>query len=203
MTIRCTALPDRLAQLLDAHPYQVRNFLNELKCKGRKKEDEENEEEEQGTYEMGKEEDKDDGVAGCPSLLNLSINSGGEESRGGARGDAKPFRKQMEEAFQENIEKYLGDIGQASSTCDLSSVLAFGPRNVGPNILIKSKSFSVRFLWGRAKEEEQQQEEETPGHDVKITEDTEEWLSATAWSSLENSIMVGFQMATSSGACFS
>jgi hypothetical protein len=87
--------------------------------------------------------------------------------------------------------------GWTGLSAGMDAVLAFGPRNVGPNMLWKAPGFVFSVLWAAGGGLEENEAEA----DVDLVDETrvQEWKNSFAWPSLENSILVGFQMATASG----
>lgn len=77
-----------------------------------------------------------------------------------------------------------------------TDILAFGPRNVGPNLLWRTPNFSIQISWaGKGVQEIEVESEFYVGDETNIRE----WKMKRAWPSLQSSLLVGFQMATSSG----
>lgn len=87
----------------------------------------------------------------------------------------------------------------------LESILAFGPRNVGPNVLFLPPDFAVRILWsGGVDEAGQRGVAEGPASEAEVAmldapAKTTSWVRSVAWPNIQSSIAVGFQMATASG----
>jgi hypothetical protein len=263
ITIRCFALPDRLAQLLDTHPYEVRSLVSELAQdagaalagsttstgqegggeggKGAEEAETEEEEEEEAVG-VARSRSSDDGhdVSSMRTLSRIS-----QEGRAGGGAEARrPFREQVEEALltlrpepttsgdgggggggggggdEGGAAKAVaaaggrGDADGGKDRLDLASVLAFGPRNMGPNALFVPPGFGVRILWSAEVEgaEAGAVHGGGGGGGVQASEVAAEvalvdglaamdWVRSVAWPSLKNSVAVGFQMATASGAC--
>lgn len=223
ITVQCFALPDRLAQLLDTHPYEVRALISELAqdagsalagSKGRQAGgggDGDDAPAEVEKEEVGEEQQ------GFSSMRALSRISQDGAAGGGAAEGRRPFREQVEEAMMlaaGGEEAATG--GPAAGVSDagivaagagapqrlaLGSVLAFGPRNVGPNVLCLPPSFRLRVLWSAGDDAEKSGAVEEPTEVALVDASAAvAWMRSVAWPSLRNSLAVGFQMATASGA---
>lgn len=221
ITAQCFALPDRLAQLLDTHPYEVRALVSELAQdagsalvgstgqgagEGGDAED--------APAEVEKEEGGEHGLSSMRALSRISQDGG---PAGGSAEGRRPFREQVEEAMMlaaGGEEAATG--GPAAGVSDagvvaagagapqrlaLGSVLAFGPRNVGPNVLCLPPSFRLRVLWSAGDDAEKGGAVEKPTEVALVDASAAmAWMRSVAWPSLRNSLAVGFQMATASGA---
>lgn len=148
--------------------------------------------------------DEDD--EGAPAAMRRTsvIREGG----GGLVDDNESFQQKLEASLRQepNGERTddidgaaEGEEGWAGLNAGMDAVLAFGPRNVGPNMLWKAPGFSISVLWtaGGGPEEGE------AGAVVDLEDKTSihDWKNSVAWPSIENSILVGFQMATASGKC--
>ncbi len=168
-----------------------------------------------GREEAAEEADSEEAAAGnAPAAMRRpsTISVGGGR---GAEDLATAFRRQLDDCLQgrrteqaETQKKELWEKGEeeeeewAAFGVGLSAVLAFGPRNVGPNMLWKAPAFAMRVLWASGKDDAE--EDGTVANtkvDLVDEASVEEWKVSTAWPSLENSVLVGFQMATASGKC--
>lgn len=225
ITVRCFALQDRLAQLLDTHPYEVRALVSELAhdagtaLAGRGEGAEgprgiEGDEEEAGMETpLPKGVGEQQGPSSMRTLSRISQDGGGVG--GGAEAARRPFREQVEDALvREGVEPIaegggapVPDAAAAAPAAGaqrltLGSVLAFGPRNVGPNALFLPLSFGVRLLWSTAGEEADRADAgEREDAEVAVVDPpaVAAWARSVAWPSLQSSLLVGFQMATASG----
>ncbi len=266
IAIRCFALPDPLAQLLDTRPDEVRSLVSELaqeagsalagggtarRAEGQAADDGALEGVDEGAGPPESIKGQGQGLASMRTLSRISQDGGG----GGVEA-RRPFREQVEEALELLRSEPTGDdaaaagagAGAAAATAvsgggeggardagmaacpagggardggggpqclGLESLLAFGPRNMGPNALFLPPSFGMRILWCRTVGEEEgagagvKKDGGGAGAAASMAPETEvalvdapavqAWVRSVAWPSIKNSVAVGFQMATASG----
>jgi hypothetical protein len=114
---------------------------------------------------------------------------------------ALPFRQQVEEEWARAFETAAnGSAMHGLAANGLASVLAFGPRNSGPNVLVRRPGMKVRLLTVEKRGEEGEEEEEREAFVPGSVEG--ERLRERVWRALENSVVTGFQMATASGTLY-
>lgn len=114
---------------------------------------------------------------------------------------ALPFRQQVEEEWARAFETAAnGSAMHGLAAHGLASVLAFGPRNSGPNALVRRPGMQVRLLTVEKRGQEGQEEEEREAFPPGSVEG--ERLRERVWRALENSVVTGFQMATASGTSY-
>lgn len=256
ITVRCFALPDRLAQLLDTHPYEVRALVSELAqdagtvLAGRREGLMGGGEGVEGPGGVEGDEDeaammaapmaRDPGEQQGPSSMRTLSRVSQDGGAGGGPEARRPFREQVEDALMMHAGAEPTADGaapppdatagaeaagpssggqqqqqqqQQRQRLTLGSVLAFGPRNVGPNALFLPPRFGVRLLWSAAGEEADRADAgmgtgtgrpgaaEREDAEVAVVDPPAfvAWLRSVAWPSLQSSLLVGFQMATASG----
>jgi len=118
--------------------------------------------------------------------------------------DRRIFRQKLEDCLRQEREGKRNDETHepievnerwTGLSAEMDAILAFGPRNVGPNMLWKAPDFVFSVLWAAGGGSEETES------DVGLVDagKLNEWKKSFAWPTLENSILVGFQMATASG----
>ena len=147
------------------------------------------------------DEDEEDAPA---AMRRMSV--GNKEGGGGLVDDKESFKQKLEDCLRQerNGERRddtdgaaEGEEGWAGLNAGMDAVLAFGPRNVGPNMLWKAPGFALNVLWAAGGGPEEGEAEAV----VELVDEAsiQDWKNSVAWPSIENSILVGFQMATASG----
>ena len=109
-----------------------------------------------------------------------------------------PFRQRVEEALGSGGAEG-GGAGFLEGGSSLQNLLALGPRNVGPNMLLRKKGLRVRLLTVEKREAAGGEDGQQPDVVEKEVLAGDEDLESLVWRCLENSITTGFQMATVSG----
>ena len=145
--------------------------------------------------------DEDDAEAPA-AMHRMSI---GKKEGSGLTEDKETFQQKLEDCLRQGRKREgtddkegagLGEEGWVGSA-GMDAVLAFGPRNVGPNMLWKPPGFALSVLWASEGLGEGGVEAVV---DLFVEEASiKDWKDSVAWPSIENSILVGFQMATASG----
>jgi len=154
------------------------------------------------TAQEGAVDEDDEDAQAAMRRMSVVNKVGG----GGLVDDKESYQQKLEDCLRQerNGERTddsdgaaEGEEGWAGLSAGMDAVLAFGPRNVGPNMLWKAPGCALSVLWAAGGGPGEGEAEAIV--DVVDEASIQDWKNSVAWPSMENSILVGFQMATASG----